>query len=105
MQLENVTLRRRGPGLVLALRGSCPVSPTNRRKMLARFLHPSLKRTNRKPRSALPSASTGMPAARKAVISASIAMSDGSFKVIVALWTGCLGIVSLPSNFPEAQLT
>jgi hypothetical protein len=33
----------------------------------------------------LPSASTGMPAARKALISALVSMSDGSFKVIVAL--------------------
>ncbi|WP_179830539.1 MULTISPECIES: hypothetical protein [unclassified Variovorax] len=85
MQLENATLRRRGLGSMLLLRGPCPMSPANHRKMLARFLHPSLKRTKRKPRSALPSASTGMPAARKAMISASIAMSDGSFKVIVAL--------------------
>jgi hypothetical protein len=53
--------------------------------MFAWFLHPLLNRTKRKPRCALRSASTGMPAARRAVISASASMSDGSFKVIVAL--------------------
>ena len=66
--------------------GLAPTSPANHRKMLTWFLHTSLNRTKRKPRSALPSASTGMPAARKAAISALVPKSNGSFTVMVALW-------------------
>ncbi|WP_176947675.1 hypothetical protein ABL840_20365 [Variovorax sp. NFACC27] len=55
-----------------------------------------MDRTKRKPRCALPSASTGMPAARNAAISASPFMPKGSFRVIVALWMRRLGIAGLP---------